>query len=80
MIKLLDLASLVSYACFDFEEDNVIQVRDEETRAHYRKVGDKLVVGGDVLPGRPTTLSELYQREVVAFETKSNNQMEFYVK
>lgn len=80
MIKLLDLVSLVSYACLDFEEDSFIQVLDEETQAHYRKVDDKLVVGGDVLPGRPTTLSELYQREVVAIEMNPSNQMEFYVK
>ena len=52
MIKLLDLVSLVSYACLDFEEDSFIQVLDEETQAHYRKVGDKLVDLVDIFVGR----------------------------
>lgn len=80
MIKLKDLLALMSYAAVDFSEDAFIQIMDDEYGSHYRLVDGKLKVGGDFLPGRPTSLSELYEREVAGIEMNPNNQMEFYVK
>lgn len=80
MIKLKDLLALMPYAAVDFSEDAFIQIMDDEYGSHYRLVDGKLKVGGDFLPDRPTTLSELYEREVAGIEMNPNNQMEFYVK
>lgn len=80
MIKLKDLLALMPYAAVDFSEDAFIQIMDDEYGSHYRLVDGKLKVGGDFLPGRPTSLPELYEREVAGIEMNPNNQMEFYVK
>lgn len=80
MIKLKDLLALMPYAAVDFSEDAFIQIMDDEYGSHYRLVDGKLKVGGDFLPDRPTSLSELYEREVAGIEMNPNNQMEFYVK
>lgn len=80
MIKLKDLLALMPYAAVDFSEDAFIQIMDDEYGSHYRLVDGKLKVGGDFLPGRPISLSELYEREVAGIEMNPNNQMEFYVK
>ena len=80
MIKLKDLLALMPYAAVDFSEDAFIQILDDEYDSHYRLVDGKLKVGGDFLPDRPTSPSELYEREVVGIEMNPSNQMEFYVK
>lgn len=80
MIKVKDLLALMPYAAVDFSEDAFIQILDDEYGSHYRLVDGKLKVGGDFLPGRPTSPSELYEREVVGIEMNPSNQMEFYVK
>ena len=65
MITLNALLKLMPYTALTLDDDAFVQVIDHETGAHYRRLFNELVLGGDPVP---TSDEELLGFEVTCIE------------